>query len=242
MSEEMVVQLPGLPILEADLIKLGQEKTEVYEVIIPLDRAGLLVFMTPSREGIRVVQGDEYTAQKKDEDDKILLFLQYGTALVLPATTHYTTMHRTSMTGGLHIKTLVTVSLKKFATNGREVRPLVTTLPLGNIAVGYGGPVGIRIPKNKRDSICAKEARRTLAYDEYAGLNGQFGIHLLHTYEDEKYIFPRLFSQYCLPAKFEKSDNKKNSSKLNNTASKKSTGGNNEGMAGGGNVDVTGAA
>jgi hypothetical protein len=211
MSDEMVVQLPGLPITEAELVRLGQANVEVYEVIIPLDRDGLLVHVTPKRSNIRVVEGNNYPEQEEiDRDHKILLFLQYGTALVLPATTHYSTHHRTSMTGGLHIKTLVTVSKKEFGDDGKEVKPQIAGVPLGNVAVGYAGPVGIRIPKNERDNIAAIKAK-DLAYTGYEEMNGQFGKHLI-VGDGDKYVFPRLFSQYCLPAKFDNKKDTKNDS------------------------------
>jgi hypothetical protein len=216
MSDEMVVQLPGLPIAEADLMELGRANIEVYEVIIPLDRDGLLVFVTPQRNEVLVVEGNDYTEQEEDEDDKILLFLQYGTALVLPATTHYSTHHRTSMTGGLHIKTLVTVSKKEFGDNGKEVKPQIAGVPLGNVAVGYAGPVGVKIPKNARDNTAGNSNARKLTYTDYEEKNGQFGKHLIVDADDE-YIFPRLFSVYCLPAKFGKKDN----TVTNNAANKK---------------------
>jgi hypothetical protein len=230
MSDEMVVQLPGLPIREAELERLGRTNKEVYEVIIPLDRAGLVVLMTPQRSEIRVVPGDDYTEQIKDEDDKVLLFLQYGTALILPATTHYSTHHRTSMTGGLHIKTLVTVSKKEFGVNRKEVKPQIAEVPLGNIAVGYAGPVGIKIPKNPRERIAGNFGRH-LTYNDYGELNGKFGLHLLAKTENNIYAFPRLFSLYCLPAKFAKPDKTQNDSKkrqgkggTKNTPSKKKQG------------------
>jgi hypothetical protein len=195
MSDEMVVQLPGLPIEEADLVKMGKAKTEVYEVIVPLDRSGLLLLMTPFRGGIRVVEDQPYTPQGEDNDYKILLFVRYGSAIILPATAHYTAFHRTSMTGGLHIKSLVTVSRKEFGKNGKEVKPQLPTPPLGNVAVGYKGPVGIKIPGNGKENIAGAK-HGSLKYDAYGALNGQFGLHL----NDEDML--QLFSIYCLPAQF----------------------------------------
>ena len=195
MSDEMVVQLPGLPIEEGDLVKLGEEKTEVYEVLVPLDRTGLLVLMTPFRGGIRVVEDQPYTPQGEDNDYKILLFVRYGSAIILPATAHYTAFHRTSMTGGLHIKSLVTVSRKKFGGNHKEVKPQLPTPPLGNVAVGYKGPVGIKIPGNGKDNI-AGGFHGNLKYDAYGAMNGQFGLHL----SDVEML--KLFSTFCLPAQF----------------------------------------
>ena len=196
-EEALVVQVPGLPYPDEVVRGLkGSGEKEAYEIIVPLDGHGLLVWMAPRRAKVAIgnrrdAHGNNIQLQ---DDDKTLMFVKFGSALLIPVTTHYSTFHRSSMTGSPHIKAVITVKAK----TGDDEGPYLMDMPLmGNVAAGYTSPVGLCMPPYPWKFIDGKsQGKLRKIFDQAQGnaINGDFGCHLPVTA-----MF--LFAGFCLPAK-----------------------------------------
>jgi hypothetical protein len=206
-EDNLVVQLPGLPFTDREVRALKAGQREAYEVIVPLDEHGLLVWMTARRPAVAVgrptadvgdeakeTDDEENITQEDDSDDKTLLFVRFGTALLIPATVHYSAFHRSSMTGSPHLKAIITVKLK---TSIVDAEPLIMPMPLlGNVAAGYAAPVGLKLPAYNHSFVPGKyKGELQKIFDlQHSVINGNYSCHLTTT-------FMLLFAAYCLPAK-----------------------------------------
>jgi hypothetical protein len=216
-ENNLVVQLPGLPFPDKDVRAFEAGKREAYEVIMPLDEQGLLVWMIPRRPNVKVgrpaanagveeekaagTEDRETNTQEHDIDDKTILFVRFGTALLIPATVHYSTFHRSSMTGSPHLKAVISVKLK---SNEADTGRLIMKMPLlGNVAAGYTLPVGLKLPSYDHKFVPGKhktELQGTFR-SQHGQINGPYSCHLTES-------FMLLFASYCLPARCLETDPK----------------------------------
>jgi hypothetical protein len=209
-EDNLVVQLPGLPFPDRDVRAFKAGKKEAYEVVVPLDEQGLLVWMIPRRPAVKVgrpaanagAEGGKATAtddqenniQGHDNDDKTILFVRFGTALLIPATVHYSTFHRSSMTGSPHLKAIISVKLK---SNEGDTRPLIMKMPLlGNVAAGCTLPVGLKLSSYDHKFVPGKHKKnlQDIFALQHEHINGPYSCHLTRS-------FMLLFATYCLPAR-----------------------------------------
>ena len=129
---EIVSQMPGLPFPVATMTDLLAKTLALYVVIIPLDRTGLVVRIFLDKE------------EDKEEDSNagVTLLVEFGSHLILPATTHYTTFHRSSFIGSPHIRMFAAM----YDTDkGEETVTLGHSR--GNIVAGRTSPLGVNVIK-----------------------------------------------------------------------------------------------